>query len=145
MVQREETRKVVMGSYTAENSEAKAFVTTTRPDLNSRTEVREDQTVKCKRCKIKGTKKKCWFLHPHLRPKGQRRGGDCKQGKKPGGGNKGKNRGYVAEIKEAEWENNSGNKGDAGSSRDETKHLLQQLTSGIVINLSLSSKQTIWF
>jgi hypothetical protein len=42
------------------------------------------QTVWCEHCMLKGHKKDdCWFLHPHLRPKGpKKQGGDWRQGER---------------------------------------------------------------
>jgi gag-polypeptide of LTR copia-type len=82
MIQREETRRAVMGQPTMENPEVKAYISGSRTIPNPRYGNRGEQ-LKCEYCKREGhTKEKCWHLHPELRPKGLRRGDDRWQGEK---------------------------------------------------------------
>jgi hypothetical protein len=72
MVEDEKIRRVVMSSQPPENPEAKVFVAQNpNPDLKA--EVRGDSIVKCNYCRKEGYQREgCWFLYPHLRPKGSR-------------------------------------------------------------------------
>jgi hypothetical protein len=82
MIQREETRRAVMGQPAMENPEVKAYIAGPRATPNPRYENRGEQ-LKCEYCKREGhTKEKYCHLHPELRPKGLRRGEDIWQGGK---------------------------------------------------------------
>jgi hypothetical protein len=70
MIQREESRRVVMNTQTPETEEAKAFAAYRSFNANPRPATRGDQGIHYEYYK----KEECWCLHPHLRPKGIRRG-----------------------------------------------------------------------
>jgi hypothetical protein len=124
--------------------------------------MRGAQTVWCEHCKLNGHKKDdCWFLHPHLRPKGpKKQGGDRRQGSDL---NEKRRKGLSPKIKEkGEWvservESTSAFKGPS-SNETQTYHMRQlmkqlsllliknseQKTFGISINHIVSSKNSHW-
>jgi hypothetical protein len=73
MVEREESRQVVMGQHLTENPEVKVYATLSR-NPNSRPETKGGQTLVCDHCKHRGHRKdECWILHPHFWPVGSKR------------------------------------------------------------------------
>jgi hypothetical protein len=94
MVEGEETKRVVMSSQPSDNLEAKAFTihnfaqNPQNRSFGQRTEVRDDPATKCDYYRKEGHRREgYWFLHPHLRLKGPRRGyqklgGDRSKGEK---------------------------------------------------------------
>jgi hypothetical protein len=71
MIEGEETCRAVMGHHTPANPEGQAFGATAKPPAKLRYP-RTEPTMKCDHCKKDGHTN--WFLHPELRPQGQRRG-----------------------------------------------------------------------
>jgi hypothetical protein len=73
----------VMGHHASANPEGQAFgaFTKTFVKQHNRHNPRSDTSKKCDHCKKeRHTKDECWFLHPELRPQGQRRRRDVNEG-----------------------------------------------------------------
>jgi DNA repair exonuclease SbcCD ATPase subunit len=67
MIQREESRQVVMNTQTPKTEEAKTFAVYRIFNANPRPAVRGDQGIRCEYCKKEGhEKEECRCLHPHL-------------------------------------------------------------------------------
>ena len=173
MVEREETRRIVMGTQLPDNPEAKAFITRSNP----RPERRGDQTLtrcdyckkeghkreecwsltRCDYCKKEGHKREeCWCLNPHLRQKGRRGGGFVR------GGDQRQNRvesrekmGYSAQKEKEDMSTNGAEKEIKGEvDMDQMRQLYTQLsvmfqgksqkTSGMITNLTQNSLNSKW-
>jgi hypothetical protein len=86
MLEREETKRVVMGQQLAEQLEVRAIsvaVTTAKPPQNQNSRFNSLEVPKCKHFNKDGhTQEACWHLHPELRPKWPRYGEDQRQGER---------------------------------------------------------------
>jgi hypothetical protein len=97
-----------MNTQTPKTEEAKAFAAYRSFNANPRPAVRGDQGIRCEYCKKEGHKKEeCWCLHPHLQPKGPRKGGfnkgsDRRQGEKSYREEKEEKKGYAVRGEGAE-------------------------------------------
>jgi hypothetical protein len=80
ILEREETRRIVMGQQTAEQPEMRAFpvaVVAVKPSQYQNPRSNYHQVPRCRHCNKDGhTQEARWHLHPELRPKGPRYGGD---------------------------------------------------------------------
>ncbi|XP_078165558.1 uncharacterized protein LOC144560267, partial [Carex rostrata] len=99
LLEQEESRRDAMNTntQTGDNSENQAFLSYNKPQ-NPTSQNNKDQSSsseRCECCKKTGhNKERCWFLHPHLRPKKWKRGGDRDGEKRKGEKEK---KGYAAQ------------------------------------------------
>jgi hypothetical protein len=86
MLEREETRRIVIGQQSAKQPEVRAFsvaVVVAKPSQYQNPRFNYHQVPRCKHYNKDGhTQEACWHLHPELRPKGSRYGGDRRQGER---------------------------------------------------------------
>jgi hypothetical protein len=79
----------------ADKSENQAFLSFNKSQNPNPPKSKENERCDC--CKKTGhTKERCWFLHPHLRPKNWRGGGGDRDGEKRKGESESK--GYAAQA-----------------------------------------------
>jgi hypothetical protein len=106
MLEREETKRVLMGQQPAEQLEVRAIfvaVTTTKPPQNQNSRFNSLELPKCKHSnKDDHTQEACWHLHPELRPKwpryGEDRGGGGRDSRNRGGNHNEKKKGLLTET-----------------------------------------------
>jgi hypothetical protein len=104
ILEREETRRIMIGQQSTEQLEVRAFLVAAvvaKPSQYQNPRFNYHQVPRCKHYNKDGhTQEACWHLHPELRPKGPRYGGDQRQGERAGENHYEKKKIFLTEANE---------------------------------------------